>query len=436
MNSKLKDKTLAHITLGCKVNMYDTQAMVEILENHGCKLVDFEERADIYIVNTCTVTNLGDKKSRQALRKALKQNPGAIVVACGCYSQVEPDTIKKINGISIILGTHERMRVAEFIIQYLEGKEQKDFVSGISDQREFEDLNISTSGEKSRAYIKIQEGCDRFCAYCIIPYARGPVRSRKAESVIAEAIRLVKAGRKEIVLSGICLAGYGKDMEDMNLVKIISALNNVEGIERIRLGSLDPISVTDEFLETFFNLPKVCDHLHLSLQSGADRTLKAMNRKYDTQAYYNTLQKLRKAMPDIGITTDIIVGFPGESDDDFMKSLEFAKQMQFSRIHVFPYSPKKGTKAAVMDNQITAKIKEQRAKAMAEIASQSAGNFAKKFEHKKLKVLFEQKTGNNIYEGYSTNYITFIVKSERDIENQILEAEAAYAKDGCLYGIF
>ena len=430
----LEGKTLAHTTLGCKVNMYDTQAMVEILTAHGCRVVSFEAAADIYIVNTCTVTNLGDKKSRQALRKAAKLNPEAVIVACGCYSQVAREAVKAIEGVSILIGTKERMRIAEYINLYLEGRKQKDFVSNISDQKEFENLNISAMEGKARAYIKIQEGCDRYCTYCIIPYARGPVRSRSLTNIIAEVEKLAQTGCKEVVLTGICLASYGKDMEGMNLSEILYTLHEVEGIERIRFGSVDPSSVTDELLEAMGSLPKICDHLHLSLQSGCDKTLKAMNRGYSTAQYRATVEKFRAILPDAGITTDIIAGFPGESDKDFRESLEFIKLMEFSKIHVFPYSLKAGTKAASMKNQIPPSIKEQRAKEVGELGASLADKFAKKFEHKKLKVLFEQKTGNNVYEGHSSNYITFRQESAVDIENQIVETEAAYAKDGCLYG--
>jgi len=434
MLSTLNNKTVAHVTLGCKVNMYDTQAMVEILENHGCRVVDFEECADIYIINTCTVTNFGDKKSRQALKRAAKRNPKAVIVACGCYSQIEPETVKKIEGVCLLLGTQERKHIAKFIIQYLENKEQKNFVSKITNQREFEDLNISTTGGKARANIKIQEGCDRYCAYCIIPYVRGPVRSRRPESIIREAERLARLDCKEIVLAGICLAGYGKDLEDMGLDKLLYELNEIEGIERIRLGSVEPLMLTDKLLETMGRLPKMCDHLHISLQSGCDKTLKAMNRRYSTEQYKTTVDKLRAILPKVGVTTDIIVGFPGETDNDFKESLEFAGLMEFSRIHVFPYSAKAGTKAAAMNNQISAGAKEQRAKEMGKLAAAAATKFSEKFEHKKLRVLFEQKIGKTMYEGHSTNYITFRQESDVNIENQILEVEAAYVKEGCLYG--
>jgi len=434
--STLNDKTVAHITLGCKVNMYDTQAMIEILKNNGAHVVDFEDRADIYIINTCTVTNFGDKKSRQALRKAAKLNPEAVIVACGCYSQVDSETVKAIDGVDILIGTKDRMRIAEFILQYLEGKKQKNFVSNISNQTEFEDLSISNSPDKARAYIKIQEGCDNYCSYCIIPYARGPVRSRNPDNVIIEAKKLAASGCKEIVLAGIHVGNYGKDINDgrgINLAGILRELHEIDGIERIRFGSIEPRSVTDELLKVFADCHKLCDHVHLSLQSGCNRTLTAMNRRYNTAEYEAVVTSLRAIMPDLGITTDIIVGFPEESDKDFQESLAFVKRMGFSKVHVFPYSPKTGTKAALMDNHVPSQIKSERAKEMSALGDALAHDFAKRFEQTKLPVLFEQAVGQNIYEGHSRNYLVVRQQSTIDLTNQILEVEIAHAEGSLLH---
>ena len=433
--SKLEHKTLAHLTLGCKVNMYDTSAMVEILQNHGVHAIDFESKADIYIINTCTVTNLGDKKSRQAIRKATKLNPDAIVVVCGCYSQTHPEAVKAIEGVDIVLGTKDRMKIAEFIIQYLESKEQQSFVGSVNDAAEFEELNINDA-QGTRAYIKIQEGCDNYCSYCIIPYARGSVRSRDFKNILEEAARLSETGVKEIVLTGINIGSYGKDKANgLNLSKLIRALHEIQGIMRIRLGSVDPIAITDEFLETLKDCCKLCAHLHLSLQSGCDKILSAMNRRYSTSEYRKTVTNLRAIRPNIGITTDIIVGFPGESDDDFAQSYEFAKNMAFSKIHVFPYSPKAGTKAAGMGNHISSQVKNSRAKAMSELGSELCEEFAKKFENTKLSVLFEHEIGNNIFEGYSDNYIIVRQNSDADLKNQVLEVECVYDGEGRLRGV-
>jgi len=434
MYELLKNKTLAHITLGCKVNMYDTEAMVEILVNHGCSIVDFDDKADIYLINTCTVTNFGDKKSRQILRKAHRINPDAVIVACGCYSQVEPEKIAAIEGVSIILGTQDRIRIAEFISQYLEGRKQADFVSSISNQREFEALTVDNMGDKTRAYLKIQEGCDRFCTYCIIPFARGPVRSRAPESVIAEAIRLSENGFKEIVLTGIHVASYGKDIKNTNLCDILKRIHEIDNIRRIRFSSIEPNVVTDEFLETISSLPKICDHFHLSLQSGCDNTLKAMNRHYTANGYLEAVNKLRKIMPDAGITTDVIVGFPGEGDEDFLESLAFVKKAQLSRIHVFPYSAKTGTKATSLPNQIPPRIKEARAKTMSEAGEYLANEFAKKYIGKSLEVLFERNIGDNLYEGHSTNYITVRQYSPQSLENEVIILNPDRCKSGILYG--
>ena len=433
MYELLKGKTLASLTLGCKVNMYDTQAMVEILVNHGCRIVEFEEKADIYLINTCTVTNFGDKKSRQILRKAHRLNPNAVIVACGCYSQVEPEKVAAIEGISIILGTQDRIRIGEFICQYLEGRKSADFVSNISSQREFEDLSINTQRDKTRAYLKIQEGCDRFCTYCIIPFARGPVRSRQPENVIAEAARLSENGFKEIVLTGIHVASYGKDIKNTNLCDILKQISKIDKIQRIRFSSIEPNVVNDEFLDTISSLPKICDHFHLSLQSGCDKTLQAMNRHYTAFEYLKSVNRLRSIMPQAGITTDIIVGFPGESDEDFHESLEFVKKAQLSRIHVFPYSAKTGTKAAVMLNQVPPKIKEERAKIMGEAGEKLTQTFAEKHIGKDLSVLFEKKIGDKTYEGHSTNYITVRQNSPFSLENELTVLRATHCENGILY---
>ena len=432
MYELLKDKTLASLTLGCKVNMYDTEAMVEILVNHGCSIVEFDKKADIYLINTCTVTNFGDKKSRQILRKAHRLNPDAVIVACGCYSQVEPEKVAAIEGVNIVLGTQDRIRIAEFICQYLEGKRQADFVSNISNRREFEDLSVNNMGDKTRAYLKIQEGCDRFCTYCIIPYARGPVRSRAPESVLAEARRLSDNGFKEIVLTGIHIASYGKDIKSTNLCEILKQIHEIEKIKRIRFSSIEPNVVTNEFLETISALPKICDHFHLSLQSGCDRTLQAMNRRYTAAEYLESVNKLRHIMPNAGITTDIIVGFPGESDEDFQQSLDFVKKAELSRIHVFPYSAKTGTKAAVMADQIPSALKEERASIMGLVGEELANDFAKKHVGKDLSVLFERNISENIYEGHSTNYISVRHYSTEPLENEIVVLNTKRCESGIL----
>ena len=438
--TSLFGKKVAHITLGCKVNMYDTQAMAEILKSHGAHVIEFSERmsetADIYIINTCTVTNSGDKKSRQAIRKAVKLNPKAVIVVCGCYSQVAPEGVSLIEGVDIILGTKDRMKIAQFIIEHLEGKEQKNFVKDLTDEFEFEELNISESGGNTRAYIKIQDGCENFCAYCIIPYARGPIRSRAKESILAEAKRLAAEGVKEIVLAGINVGNYGKEKNKFgsNLSEVLYELNNLVDIERIRLGSIEPDAVSDKFLEAFRDCHKLCDHLHISLQSGSDNTLKAMGRHYDTKSYKSIVENLRKIRPNIGITTDIIVGFPGESDADFMDSYNFVEHMEFSKVHVFPYSAKVGTKAALMDGQIPATVKSNRAKTMGILAEELSEKFARKFEHAKLRVLFEQQMGNNVFEGHSSNYIVVRHYSELDLTNRILELTCVYDAEGRLLG--
>jgi len=316
----------------------------------------------------------------------------------------------------------------------LEDAEQKNFVTDINTQNEFEDLNIRNASNKARAYIKIQEGCENFCAYCIIPYARGPIRSRDKNSILAEATRLMESGVKEIVLAGINVGNYGKDRVDdgLNLPALIRELHEVPGIERIRLGSIEPDAVCDQFLEVLKDCSKLCEHLHVSLQSGADKTLAAMNRRSGTKEYREMVARLREIRPNIGITTDIIVGFPGESDDDFMDSYSFVKEMAFSKVHVFPYSSKVGTKAATMRNQISQSVKNERARIMGELAKNLCENFAKKFEHVPLSVLFEQEVGNNVFEGHSSNYIVVRKHSDTDLRNQVLDVVAVHDGEGAL----
>ncbi|MDR2898714.1 MAG: tRNA (N(6)-L-threonylcarbamoyladenosine(37)-C(2))-methylthiotransferase MtaB [Clostridiales bacterium] len=428
MENSLKGKTLASITLGCKVNMYDTEAMVEILMANGVIGVPFNERADIYLINTCTVTNLGDKKSRQMISRAKSKNPNALVIACGCYSQVAPDKISE-TGADMIIGTKDRARIAEYVIGYFSGEFNRDMVSDIMDQREFEDLSVSGLMEKTRAYIKIQEGCDRYCSYCIIPYARGPVRSRLPENVIKEAQRLSDKGFKEIVLTGIHVASYGRDLGNISLIGILKQVHGVENIKRIRMSSIDPVAVTPEFVEAVKDMPKICGHFHLSLQSGCKKTLTDMNRRYTPEDYEKAVRLLRSVLPEAAITTDIIVGFPNETEEDFKESCDFVERIGLARLHVFPYSPKSGTTAAVMDNQINADVKEERAKIMGGLSLTLQEKFIDSQIEKQQGVLFERYLGNNEYEGLTSNYINVKMVSGENVENEIVKVRLT-GRDG------
>ena len=408
-------KKVAFYTLGCKVNQYETNAMIEQFIKKGYEIVNFEEKADIYIINTCTVTNMADRKSRQMLRRVKEINNEALVVACGCYAQVAKEELEKIPEIDLIYGTNEKNKIADYIenvplgtfpngTSVTFGNINNSKVTDVMYQKEFLDFGTTLYTEKTRAVIKVQDGCDRFCSYCIIPYARGHVRSRKVESVIEEIKEIAKEGIKEVVITGIHVASYGKDFkEDIKLIDLLEKVNEVEGIERIRLGSIEPTIITEEFLERLTKLEKICDHFHLSLQSGCDETLKRMNRRYKAEEFAESTKLLKKAYPNVALTTDIIVGFPGETDEEFEKTYNFLKEIDFYKMHIFKYSQRKGTKAAVMPNQIDGNIKEQRSRRLIELSDENEKRHNEKYIGKKVKVLFEEKEGEYI-KGHTTNY--------------------------------
>jgi MiaB-like protein len=412
-------KKIAFTTLGCKVNMYDTEAMAELFADNGYSITEFDDFADIYVINTCTVTNFGDKKSRQIIRRAKRNNPDAIVVATGCYAQVAPKELENIEGINIIIGTKDRSKVVEIIESYNLDEGVKNCVTNIMGEKEFEPLKINKLSNRTRAYIKIQEGCNRYCSYCIIPYARGPIRSRKPEDVITEVKRLAENGFKEVVLTGIHVASYGLDLGKIRLADVIEQVHQIEGIERIRFSSMEPKAITDEFVERMAKLKKVCHHYHLSLQSGCDNTLKRMNRRYTSQEYYEACERLRLRFDDVAITTDIIVGFPGETEDDFKTSSDFAKKVKLSKIHVFPYSPKKGTPAAVMENQVDPDVKNQRSKDLIEVSNELNREFMTEYIGKEVEVLFETTDKDGYFEGHTSNYIKVLVKTDENLSNQL-----------------
>ncbi len=422
-------KKVAFYTLGCKVNQYETNAMIEQFIKKGYEIVNFEEKADIYIINTCTVTNMADRKSRQMLRRVKEINSEAIVVACGCYAQVAKEELEKIPEIDLIYGTNEKNKIADYIenvpfgtftngTSVTLGNINNSKVTDVMYQKEFLDFGTTLYTEKTRAVIKVQDGCDRFCSYCIIPYARGHVRSRKVESVIEEIKEIAKEGIKEVVITGIHVASYGKDFkEDIKLIDLLEKVNEIKGIERIRLGSIEPTIITGQFLERLTKLEKICDHFHLSLQSGCDETLKRMNRRYTTEEFRKSTKLLKNAYPNVALTTDIIVGFPGETDEEFEKTYNFLKEIDFYKMHIFKYSQRKGTKAAVMPNQIDGNIKEQRSRRLIELSDENEKRHNEKYIGKKVKVLFEEKEGEYI-KGHTTNYMVVKVPY-REIENTI-----------------
>lgn len=383
-------KTVAFCTLGCKVNQYETNAMMQKMIEAGYEVVDFETKADIYIINTCTVTNMADKKSRQMLRRVKEINPEAILVAVGCYAQVAKEKLEQIPEIDLILGINEK----NDIVKYVEQASKNTYVSDVLHQTEFLDFGDVTYTEKTRAVIKVQDGCNQFCSYCIIPYARGRIRSRKPESVIKEITDVAKEGIKEVVITGIHIASYGKDFNtEYRLIDLLEEIQKVDGIQRIRLGSLEPTLITEEFVTRLKKLSKICDHFHLSLQSGCNETLKRMNRKYTTDQFRHVVELLRNAYPEVHLTTDVIVGFPGETEEEFNKTYEFLKEIKFYKMHVFKYSPRSGTVAAKMPNQIDGNIKEERSNKLIELSDENEKEYNQKYIGKEVEVLLEEREG-------------------------------------------
>ena len=418
--------------LGCKVNAYEIEAMQQLLEEAGYEIVPFEPGADIYVINTCTVTNIADRKSRQMLHKAKKMNPEAIVVATGCYVQTGGDKLEKDEAIDLVLGNNQKINIVEALAEYAENKPgHGSHVIKINQTKEYEDLSIDHTAEHVRAYIKVQDGCNQFCTYCIIPYARGRVRSRNIESVLKEVHSLAEKGYKEVVLTGIHLSSYGVDFPEEKketLISLIRAVHEIEGIQRIRLGSLEPGIVTREFAEGIATLPKVCPHFHLSLQSGCDETLERMNRRYRSGEYRERCELLREVYENPALTTDVIVGFPQESEEEFQKSYDFVDGIHFYETHIFKYSRRQGTKAAAMDGQLTEAEKARRSEKMIEMHHRHAKDYERSMLGKELEVLIEEeytKDGQIWYLGHSREYIkTAVPKSENYGVNDIVRVKA------------
>lgn len=397
--------------------------MLQKFVEAGYEAVDFEEKADIYIINTCTVTNISDKKSRQIIRRAKHTNKNAIVAAVGCYAQVAKDKLEDIPEIDLVLGTSEKNNIVKYVEDFFSSKEAIEEVSDVMHQSEFLDFGSVTYTEKTRAVIKIQDGCDRFCSYCIIPYARGRVRSRKIESIVKEVEQITQEGIKEIVITGIHIASYGKDFKDgTSLIDLLEAINQVSDLKRIRLSSIEPTIITEEFMERLIKIDKLCPHFHLSLQSGCTETLKRMNRRYTAEEFEKCTELLRKNYPDCALTTDIIVGFPGETEEEFKQTYKFLSKIKFYQMHVFKYSPREGTKAAVMPNQISPEKKEERSRMLIELSYKNEAEYKQKFINKTVEVLFEQPEGDYII-GHTPNYLKVAVKGNMDLENQIKKVQ-------------
>ena len=427
-------KKVAFCSLGCKVNQYETNAMAQKFIEHGYEVVEFDEYADVYIVNTCTVTNVADRKSRQMLRRAKEINKDATLVACGCYAQVAKEELKKIPEIDLIIGNNEKNDIIQIVENHIAQKGAEDLVSDVMYKLDYVELGTTTYTEKTRAVIKVQDGCDRFCSYCLIPYARGHIRSRKIENVIEEIKKVVEEGINEVVITGIHIASYGRDFkgENIGLIDLLEEINKIQGLHRIRLGSIEPTIITDEFVERLSKLDKICDHFHLSLQSGCTETLKRMNRRYTTEEFKAVTKRLKAKFPNAALTTDIIVGFPGETDEEFNTTYEFLKEIAFYKMHIFKYSQRKGTKAAVMPNQVDGKIKEERSKKLIELSNENEYNYNKKYVGKQVEVLFEEREGEYL-KGHTTNYIVVKHKTDKDdLINKIAKVTVNEAKQDCL----
>ena len=421
-------------TLGCKVNQYESEAIEEIFEARGFERK--EKDADVYVINTCTVTNMSDRKSRQMISRARKDNPDAIIAVMGCYSQVKPEDVAKIEGVDIILGSRNKEEVVDLCEDILQNKEAIDQIISVSEEKTFEDLQISNQTEMTRAYMKIQDGCNMYCSYCLIPYARGNVVSRPMESIVKEADRLAANGFKEIVLTGIHVASYGKDFDDgSSLIDVIENVASVDGIERIRLSSMEPRHITKDFLERMKATGKACDHFHLSLQSGSDDVLKAMNRKYDTNIYKEKTDLIREVFPNAGLTTDIIVGFPGETDENHKETMDFVDEIKFAKTHLFKYSKRDGTRAAKMGDQVNGNIKKERLKDLEAIEKKNREAFLEKQIGKTLSVLFEDKSDmEGVKSGYSTNYLRVNVANPDLPSNEIYDVKITGIKNDELIG--
>lgn len=435
------NKTVAFLNLGCKVNSYETEAMQQLMKNSGYEIVDFNDIADVYIVNTCTVTNIADRKSRQMLHKAKKNNPNAVVVAAGCYAQASKGQLEEDLAIDIILGNNMKKDIVTVLNEYYMDQGKNEAVINIGQEQEYEELKIDSLREKNRAYIKIQDGCNQFCSYCIIPYTRGRVRSRKQEDVIDEVKRLVANGYKEVVLTGIHLSSYGIELKDieqpdevedylkeksMPLLQIIMKLSEIEGLERIRLGSLEPRIITDYFAKTLSENKKFCPHFHLSLQSGCDSTLKRMNRKYNTEEYYASCEMLRKYFENPAITTDVIVGFPGETEEEFKATKEFLRKVSFAEMHVFKYSVRKGTRAEKMPDQVTDPVKHERSVELIALNDLMNEEYQDSFMGRIEKILIEEEItidGIKYQIGHNERYLKLAIQAEKSFVNEIVTAK-------------
>ncbi len=420
--------TVAFHTLGCKVNHYETEAIWQLFKEENYERVDFEQNADVFVINTCTVTNTGDKKSRQVIRRAIRRNPEAVVCVTGCYAQTASAEIMEIPGVDIVVGTQDRHKLLGYINEYQKERQPINGVSNIMKNRTYEELDVPYFTDRTRASLKIQEGCNNFCTFCIIPWARGLMRSRDPKKVIEQATQLVNSGYKEIVLTGIHTGGYGQDLKDYNLAQLLRDLETVDGLERIRISSIEASQLTDEVIEVLKQSHKVVRHLHVPLQSGSDSVLKRMRRKYSMSHFSERIQKLHEALPGLAVTSDVIVGFPGETEAEFQETYDFIVNHHFSELHVFPYSPRIGTPAARMDDQIDEEIKNERVHKLIELSNQLAKTYASQFENDVLEVIPEEKgSHDNVLVGYADNYMKVEFEGDTSLIGQICKVKITKA---------
>lgn len=432
MAMALDKPTVAFHTLGCKVNFYDTEAIWQLFKQAGYEQVDFESTADVYLVNTCSVTNTGDKKSRQMIRRAIRRNPDAIVAVTGCYAQTAPAEILAIPGVDIVIGTQDRDQLIPLVRRFQQERQPINAVRNIMKTRQFEELDVPDFADRTRAFLKIQEGCNNFCTFCIIPWTRGLSRSRAPENVLEQARKLVDAGYQEIVLTGIHTGGYGDDLEDYRLHNLLLDLDRIDGLKRIRISSIEASQVDDAMIDALQSSSKMCRHLHIPLQAGDDDVLKRMRRKYTTAEYGATIEKLHRIMPDVAITTDVIVGFPGETDEMFRRGYEFMKRMAFSEMHVFPYSKRTGTPAARMEDQIDEEVKNERVHALIDLSESMQLAYARQFVGKVLEVIPEgAQKGAHVDSGqlmgYSDNYLQLVFSGDENMIGRVCKVKVTEA---------
>lgn len=423
---------VAFHTLGCKVNHYETEAIWQLFKEAGYERTDFESVSDVYVINTCTVTNTGDKKSRQVIRRAIRKNPDAVICVTGCYAQTSPAEIMAIPGVDIVVGTQDRVKMLEYIEQYKQERQPINGVGNIMKNRVYEELDVPAFTDRTRASLKIQEGCNNFCTFCIIPWARGLMRSRDPKEVIRQAQQLVDAGYKEIVLTGIHTGGYGEDMKDYNLAMLLRDLEaQVKGLKRLRISSIEASQITDEVIEVMDQSKVVVRHLHIPLQSGSNTVLKRMRRKYTMEFFAERLERLKEALPGLAVTSDVIVGFPGETEEEFMETYNFIKEHKFSELHVFPYSKRTGTPAARMDDQIDEEIKNERVHRLIALSDQLAKEYASQYEGEVLEVIpeesFKESSDSSLFVGYTDNYLKVVFPAAEEMVGQIVKVKITKA---------